>query len=126
VRRGGHVYQQEYERGVPTGEVRRLGTTDKVGTKTIFKADPLIFPNTKYIYNTLHRRLQELAFLNRGVKIVFRDERSGEAETFHYERGIVQFVEHLNRATEPAHPDILYYSGEFEGVGVEVALQYAG
>ena len=67
VRRGGHVYQQEYERGVPVGDVRRIGTTDKVGTKTIFKPDPLIFPNTKFVYNTLHRRLQELAFLNRGV-----------------------------------------------------------
>src|SRR4051812_5977937 len=73
VRRGGHVYQQEYERGVATGEVRRIGTSDKVGTKTIFKADPLIFPNTKFVYNTLQRRLRELAFLNRGVKIVFRD-----------------------------------------------------
>ena len=126
VRRGGHVYQQEYERGVPVGEVRRIGTTDKVGTKTIFKADPLIFPNTKFVYNTLHRRLQELAFLNRGVKIVFRDERTGDGDTFQYERGILEFVEYLNRASEPIHADIIYIAGEYEGVGLEVAMQYSG
>jgi DNA gyrase subunit B len=126
VRRGGHVYQQEYERGVPVGEVRRIGTTDKVGTKTIFKPDPLIFPITKFVYNTLHRRLQELAFLNRGVKIVFRDERTGDGETFQYERGILAFVEYLNRASEPLHADIIYIAGEHEGVGIEVAMQYSG
>jgi DNA gyrase subunit B len=126
VRRGGHVYQQEYERGVPVGEVRRIGTTDKVGTKTIFKPDPLIFPITKFVYNTLHRRLQELAFLNHGVKIVFRDERTGDGETFQYERGILAFVEYLNRASEPLHADIIYIAGEHEGVGIEVAMQYSG
>ena len=104
VRRGGHVYQQEYERGVPSGDVRRIGTTDKVGTKTIFKADPHIFPNTKFVYNTLYRRLQELAFLNRGIKIIFRDERTGDGDTFQYERGILEFVEYLNRASEPPTP----------------------
>jgi DNA gyrase subunit B len=126
VRRGGHVYQQEYERGVPVGDVRRIGTTDKVGTKTIFKADPLIFPVTKFVYNTLHRRLQELAFLNRGVKIVFRDERTGDGDTFQYERGILEFVEFLNRASEPIHQDIIYIAGEYEGVGLEIAMQYSG
>jgi len=126
VSRDGHLHQQDYVRGVPTGEVRRIGATTKRGTKTTFKPDHEIFGQIKFAYNTLHRRLQELAFLNRGIKIVFKDERSGESETFHYERGIVQFVEHLNRATEPAHPDILYYSGEFERVGIEVALQYSG
>ena len=85
----------------------------------------MIFPNTKFVYNTLHRRLQELAFLNRGVKIVFRDERTGDGETFQYERGILEFVEHLNRASEPVHPDIIYIAGEYEGVGVEVAMQYS-
>jgi len=125
VRRGGHVYQQEYERGVPTGEVRRIGTTDRVGTKTIFKPDPLIFVNTKFIYNTLYRRLQELAFLNRGVKIVFRDERTGDGDTFEYKRGILEFVEYLNRASEPVHPDIIYITGEQDGVALEIAMQYS-
>ncbi|MHB8898455.1 MAG: ATP-binding protein, partial [Thermoguttaceae bacterium] len=74
VRRGGHVYQQEYERGVPTGDVQRIGISDRVGTKTTFKPDPQIFPVTRFTYATLHKRLQELAFLNQGVKIVFYDE----------------------------------------------------
>ena len=112
VRRDGHVYQQEYERGVPTGEVRRIGKTDKTGTKTTFKPDPQIFGTLKFVYNILHRRLQELAFLNRGVKIVFRDERNGDGETFQYDRGMLQFVEHLNRASEPLHADIIYIAGE--------------
>ncbi len=126
VRRGGHVYQQEYERGVPVGDVRRIGTTDKVGTKTIFKADSSIFANTKFVYNTLHRRLQELAFLNRGVKIVFHDERTGDGDSFCYERGIVEFVEYLNRASEPIHPDIIHIEGEYERIGLEIAMQYSG
>ena len=126
VFREGHVYQQEYERGVPTEEkVRRIGRTDRVGTKTTFKPDPLIFPETKFKYATLYRRLQELAFLNRGVRVVFRDERTDEGETFHYERGILEFVEHLNRASEPAHDDIIYIAGQFQGVGLEIAIQYS-
>ena len=124
VRRGGHVYQQEYARGEPGGEVRRIGTTDRVGTKTTFKPDPLIFPNTQYNYNILHKRLQELAFLNRGVKIVFRDQRTGDGDAFQYERGILEFVEYLNRTTEPIHAEVIYVAGEHEGVGLEIAMQY--
>jgi len=125
-RRQGHRYQQEYERGVPVGDVRRVGRSDRTGTKTTFKPDPEIFPNTNFQYNILHRRLQELAFLNRGVKIVYRDERTGDGETFHYERGILEFVEFLNRASEPAHEDIIYIAGDYEGVGLEIAMQYSG
>ena len=128
VRRGGHVYQQEYERGEPAGEVRRIGTTGRVGTKTTFKPDPLIFPVTHFQYGILYRRLQELAFLNRGVKIVFRDDRTGgrghRRGVFKYDRGILEFVEHLNRAAEPIHPEIIYLSGQFGDVGLEVAMQY--
>jgi DNA gyrase subunit B len=125
VSRGGHVYQQEYQRGVPQGEVRHIGATDKRGTKTTFKPDPQIFQITKFNYSTLQRRLQELAFLNRGVKINFKDERSSQSETYHYERGILQFIEHLNRASEPAHADILYFNQWIDNVGVELALQYS-
>jgi DNA gyrase subunit B len=125
VRRAGHVYQQEYERGVPTAAVRRIGRTDRRGTKTTFKPDPLIFPNTNFQYGILYRRLQELAFLNRGVKISYRDHRSGDGETFHYQRGIVEFVEYLNRASEPAHDEIIYITGTYEGVELDVALQYS-
>ena len=125
VRRDGHVYQQEYERGVPTGDVRRIGSSKRMGTKTVFKPDPLIFPSTQFSYSVLYRRLQELAFLNRGVKIVFGDERTGDGETFHYERGILEFVEHLNRASEAAHEGIIYISGYYQEVGLEVAIQYS-
>ena len=99
VCRDGHVYQQEYERGVPTAPVTRIGTTNKVGTKTTFKADPQIFQTTKFSYDALHKRLQELAFLNRGVRIYFSDQQTGQGENFYYERGIIEFVEHLNRAS---------------------------
>ncbi|MDP6722348.1 MAG: ATP-binding protein, partial [Pirellulaceae bacterium] len=75
VSRDGHVYQQEYERGQPQGDVRRVGATKKVGTKTTFKPDGTIFQTTKFNYDTLHKRLQELAFLNSGVRIKFFDER---------------------------------------------------
>ncbi|HYW79006.1 MAG TPA: ATP-binding protein, partial [Thermoguttaceae bacterium] len=125
VRREGHVYQQEYERGVPTGDVKRIGRSDRVGTKTTFKPDPQIFPDTKFKYATLYRRLQELAFLNRGVKIIFHDERTDEGETFCYKRGILEFVEHLNRSSEPMHSDIIYIAGKNQGVGLEIALQYS-
>lgn len=125
VCREGHVYHQEYERGVPTGEVGRIGSTTKVGTKTTFKPDPQIFENTKFNYDTLYRRLQELAFLNRGIKITFRDERTGDGQTFHSPKGIIEFVTHLNRTTEVIHADVIYIAKESEGVAVEVALQYS-
>ncbi|HEX3870128.1 MAG TPA: DNA gyrase subunit B [Pirellulales bacterium] len=124
VRRGGHMYQQEYERGVPVTDVRRIGSTDKRGTKITFKPDAEIFQTVKFTYSTLHRRLQELAFLNKGVEIAFFDARTNEGETFKYERGIVEFVEFLNRATEAAHQDVIYIAGESEGVSYEIAMQY--
>ena len=79
VRRDGHIYQQEYERGEATTEVRRTGATEKRGTKTTFKPDAQIFKVTNFNASTLSKRLQELAFLNAGVKINFKDERSGES-----------------------------------------------
>ena len=125
VFREGEVYQQEYQRGIPQGPVNRVGATKKRGTKTTFKPDTKIFQTTKFIYDTLYKRLQELAFLNRGVRIVYQDQRNNEAEEFHYERGIVEFVEHLNRASEPIHGDVIYLEGETDGVGYEIALQYS-
>jgi len=127
VRRGGHVYQQEFERGVPTGPVRRIGKAKGTGTRTTFRPDPDVFGKEKFEYKTLLKRLQELAFLNKGVKIVFRDERVGEGETFQYENGIVEFVEYLNRASDPLHKDVVYIQSfdEETNVAVEIALQYA-
>ena len=126
VCRDGHVHHQEYERGIPKGQVRRIGATDKRGTKTTFKPDPQIFQTTKYNYSTLQKRLQELAFLNRGVKITITDGRTGESDSFQYEDGIREFVTHLNRASDVVHADVLYVEGDAEGVSLEVALQYSG
>lgn len=124
VRRDGGVFQQEYERGIPTGQVERIGNTDRNGTKTTFKPDPLIFPQTKYEYSVLHKRLQELAFLNSGVRISFKDERNGEADEFYYERGIIEFVEHLNRSSDALHREVIHIDGEQDGIGYELAIQY--
>jgi len=126
VCREGHVHHQEYERGVPKGPIRRVGATDKRGTKTTFKPDPQIFQTTKYNYSTLQKRLQELAFLNRGVKITITDGRTGESDSFQYEDGIREFVTHLNRASDAVHADVLYVNGDAEGVSLEIALQYSG
>ena len=126
VYRDGHVYHQEYQRGVPTGEVRRVGSTTKRGTKTTFKPDPQIFPQTKFIYATLVKRLQELAFLNAGVRIAISDARNGESETFQYEDGIREYVKYLNRASEAVHADILFLDEETDGVGMQIAFQYSG
>jgi DNA gyrase subunit B len=126
VSRDGHIYQQEYERGIPTGPVKRIGAIAKRGTKTTFKPDATIFQTTKYNYDMLYKRLQELAFLNRGVRIRFRDMRVDEGDEFFYKRGIIEFVEHLNRASDVLHNDVIYFAGEVDGIGYEVAMQYTG
>ncbi len=124
VCREGHVWQQEYQRGEPTGPVRKMGTTQRTGTKTTFKPDPQIFPQTKFSWDTLSRRLRELAFLNPGVRIQFSDAASGNAESFCYERGVEEFVEYLNKASDPVHSDVIVIHGEAEGVSWSIALQY--
>jgi DNA gyrase subunit B len=126
VYREGYVWQQSYERGVPTNAVHKGAKTTKIGTKTTFKPDAQIFETTKFNYDTLSKRLQELAFLNAGVRIKFYDERNGESEEFCYERGIIEFVEHLNRASEVLHSDVILIKLEQDGVGIEMALQYTG
>ena len=126
VSRDGHLWQQEYERGVVTGPVRNVGTTTRTGTKTTFKPDPQIFPSTKFSFDILARRLQELAFLNSGVKIIFSDAASGQTEEYCYERGIVEFVEWLNRSSDAIHADVISIVGEQEGVSFDIAMQYTG
>ncbi len=125
VSRDGFTWTQEYERGVPTGPVTKGRATKKTGTKTTFKADNQIFSVTKYNFDTLYKRLQELAFLNSGVHIKFHDERNGEGGDFQYERGITEFVEHLNRASDTIHSDVIQISGAKDGTEYEIALQYS-
>ncbi|MFN3189899.1 MAG: DNA gyrase subunit B [Aureliella sp.] len=125
VARDGFVWTQGYERGVATGLVTKGHATKKIGTKTTFKPDGTIFSNTKFNFDTLYKRLQELAFLNKGVRINFYDERVDEGDEFYYEQGIVEFVQHLNRASDALHSDVLLIAGERDGVPYEIALQYS-
>jgi len=125
VARNGKLYQQEYERGVPTGPVMEVGTSTKTGTKTTFKPDPEFFGSVKFEMHLVHKRVQELAFLNRGVKIVLLDERTQSREVFQYHRGIIEFVEYLNRSSDALHPEVIYVTRREEGVEMELAFQYS-
>ena len=126
VSREGHVWQQEYQRGEPTGPVRKMGTTTRTGTKTTFKPDPQIFPQTKFSWDILSRRLRELAFLNSGVRITFTDAATGSSEQYFYERGVEEFVEYLNKASDAIHADVIAIKGEGDGITWDIALQYTG
>ena len=124
IRRNNTIYRQSYQRGVPTGTLVEDGATKKRGTKITFWPDAEIFETVEFSFETLSQRLRELAFLNAGVKINILDERSEKKHEFHYEGGIASFVEYLNRAKTPLHPQPIYFKGEREGVEVEVAIQY--
>jgi DNA gyrase subunit B len=124
IRRGGRIYRQEYARGVPEAPLREEGETVKRGTRITFWPDHEIFETTEFSFETLSQRLRELAFLNGGVKINIVDDRNEKSHEFHYEGGIVSFVEYLNRAKTPLHPKPIFITGEREGVDIEVAIQY--
>jgi DNA gyrase subunit B len=124
IRRDGKVYRQNYERGVPTGELVEDGVTKRRGTRILFWPDAEIFETTDFSFETLSQRIREMAFLNAGVKIEIIDERSDKNHVFHYEGGIVSFVEYLNRAKTPLHPKPIYFSGIREDVEIDIAIQY--
>jgi len=129
VRRNGKVYTMEFARGAKTGEMTATGTCppDQTGTTVSFKADPEIFPERVYAYDTLRSRLRELAFLNRGVRITLRDVRDKEKvreETFHFEGGIVEYVRWLNENRNVICPQPIYFNGEKDAVQVEIAMDY--
>ncbi len=124
VSRDGNVYRQTFRRGVPDGELQIVGNTRRRGTKVHFRPDPQIFEIVEISFDTLSNRMRELSFLNRGIRILMRDERSGEEKEFHFEGGIRSFIEHLNRNKTPLHPDVVYFDGKREGVELEVAMQY--
>ena len=108
----------------PPGLSRKVARPKKTGSKTTFKADGQIFDTLKFNFDTLYKRLQELAFLNSGVHIKFLDERNGESGDFKYERGLIEFVEHLNRASDALHAEVISMQGEKDGVQYDIALQY--
>ena len=119
----GKIYHQNYARGAKASELSVTGTTEKRGTKVQFWPDPEIFTVTEFSNDILIRRLRELAFLNKGVRIAFEDERSDVREEFHYKGGIIAFCEHLNRRHTSLHKPI-YIEGEKSEIQVEVAIQY--
>ena len=125
VRRDGYVHTQRYQRGVPVSPLRQEGITRRLGTTITFKPDAEIFTETlEFNFDTLSGRLRELAFLNRGLRIVIEDERDGRTHEFHYEGGIESFVTYLSQNKTVLHPQPVYISGERDNVRVEIALQY--
>jgi DNA gyrase subunit B len=126
VNHDGHKYCQKYEKGKPVTELERVGTSNHTGTEVHFLPDNTIFEDTVYDYDVLRQRLREMAFLTKGLKIVLHDKREEEevVEEFHYEGGIIEYVQYLNRATHPIYDDIIYCEGIVGDVSVEVALQH--
>lgn len=127
VSRDGKVHYQSYERGVPNADLKVIGETDKTGTRTHFKPDPEIFTESlEYDFPTLSNRIRELAYLNRGLKIIAEDKRGEEpvVKEYHYEGGIKSYVEHINRTREVLHEEPIFVEGEKEGISVEIAFQY--
>ncbi|MBQ8589935.1 MAG: DNA topoisomerase (ATP-hydrolyzing) subunit B [Firmicutes bacterium] len=127
IKRNGNIYKQTYARGKVTSELTIIGECGKkTGSRTTFKADPEIFEETEYSYDTLEHRLREMAFLNKGLKISLKDEREAKkkGEVFHYEGGIKEFVKHQNQNKEAIHPDIIYFEAKRDTYEVEIAMQY--
>ncbi|HEP5016004.1 TPA: DNA topoisomerase (ATP-hydrolyzing) subunit B [Streptococcus pyogenes] len=127
VYKNGQIHYQEFKRGAVVADLEVIGTTDVTGTTVHFTPDPEIFTETtQFDYNVLAKRIQELAFLNRGLKISITDKRSGmeQEEHFHYEGGIGSYVEFLNDKKDVIFETPIYTDGELEGIAVEVAMQY--
>ena len=126
IKRNGKIYRQCYERGKTVTPLEIIGESKKTGSKTSFWPDPEIFETTVFDFDTLQHRLREMAFLNKGIKIIFKDEREGQKrnETFHYEGGIREFVKFQNQNKDAVHPDIIYFEVAKENCEVEVAMQY--
>src|SRR3954471_19980435 len=122
--RNGHVYQQAYHRGVPVADLEVTGTTQRRGTKVTFKPDTEIFETTVYSFDILAQRLRELAFLNGGIVITLDDERDGKTHRFHYDGGIVSFVQHLNKNKATVNEKPIHMRGEKDGIDAEIALQW--
>jgi len=123
VRKNGTVYFQDYERGAPQHQVADRGATKISGTKTTFSPDPTIFKEVVFKHEIVARYLREMAYLNAGLKIRLKDERTGKEEEFHYEGGIAEFVESVSKGSVALH-DVIFFKGMREGIDVEVALQW--
>ena len=127
VRRNGHLYRQEYNRGDATGPLEIVGDARGTGSKSTFWPDPDIFEEVVFDYDVLQHRLREMAFLNKGLKITIADEREGrkKKEVFHYEGGLKEYVSYLNKNKDPLHPDVIHFEvSRKDNMEVEVAMQY--
>lgn len=127
VHRDGNIHQQRYERGLVISDLEIVGETDRTGTTVKFKADNQIFKETtSYDFETLATRVRELAFLNRGLNISIEDKRTEDTKKleYHYEGGILSYVEHLNSNREVLYEEPIFLEGEEDGISIEVALQH--
>ncbi|WP_439331466.1 DNA topoisomerase (ATP-hydrolyzing) subunit B [Nonomuraea candida] len=130
VKQNGHYWRQRFEMSKPTAPLAKGEETDETGTTVTFWPDPDIFETTTWNYETLSRRFQEMAFLNKGLTITLTDERpdhiNGEPHsvTYHYEGGLSDFVQHLNAKKEPAHASIISFEEEGDGLAVDIAMQW--
>lgn len=126
VRRDGHIYRQEYQRGTPKTELIEVGPTTTHGTIINFRPDPEIFEDLDFKFETLAQRMREMAFLTRGLKITLEDRRKGQEtqETYHYEGGLVDFVKYLVGKKETLFKKIIFISGQEGDTEIEVAMTY--
>ena len=127
VCRDGNIYEQRYERGKVMYPLKIVGSCDpeKTGTKVTFLPDKEIFEDTVYDFDVLKNRLREMAFLTKGIKIILRDDREDKKEkVFHYEGGIKEFVQYLNRSKTPLYENVIYCEGTVNNISVEVAFQH--
>jgi len=125
IKRNGKIHRQTYHYGIRQGELEILGDSEKTGTKITFMPDPEIFKETtEFKYDIIQTRMREMAFLNKNVKIILHDDRTGAEDIFHFEGGIVSYIEYLNRNRTHIHLDPVFIAGERDNVQVEVCFQY--
>ena len=124
IRRDGQVYYQRYERGNPVTEVKIVGESDGTGTRIRFKPDDEIFETTEFKFEIVYQRLKELAYLNKGIRILLEDERLDKSAEFYFNEGIVGLVKSLNKNRRVLH-DIIHFEAEKNSVKIEIAIQYS-